>query len=91
MIREGGATPQERIGFAFKLCTAHAPKAAELDVLVRLLDAQLAKFKQNPAAAAKLLGVGESPRPADIDISELAAWTALGNVLLNLDETITKG
>jgi hypothetical protein len=38
-----------------------------------------------------LISVGESPRPADLDVSELAAWTAIGNILLNLDETITKG
>jgi len=35
--------------------------------------------------------VGESPRPSDLDPGELAAWTAIGNILLNLDETITKG
>ena len=39
----------------------------------------------------KLVGVGESQRPAEMDVSELAAWTAVGNVLLNLDEVITKG
>ena len=52
---------------------------------------QLAHYKHQPDAAAKLLGVGEAPRPADLDAAELAAWTAVGNVLLNLDETISKG
>jgi mono/diheme cytochrome c family protein len=91
IMKEGGASESERIAFAFKLCTARAPQPRELDVLTQVFHAQLSKFKQNPQAATKLIGVGESPRPAGLDAGELAAWTALGNVLLNLDETITKG
>ena len=41
-------------------------------------------------AATDLIRIGESPKPADLDPSELAAWTAIGNILLSLDETITK-
>jgi mono/diheme cytochrome c family protein len=91
IMKDGGATTAERIAFGFRLCTGRAPQSSELDVLARIYDAQLAKFKKNPQAAIKLTSVGESPRPADLDAAELAAWTAIGNVLLNLDETITKG
>ncbi len=91
ILQQGGSTTAERLAFAFKLCTARPPRPQELEILTRIFEAQLAKYKQNPAAAIKLTGAGESPRPADMDTSELAAWTALGNVLLNLDETITKG
>jgi len=91
IMQEGGSSVGERIAFAFKLCTARAARPAELEVLARLFDAQLSKFKQDPQAATKLFGIGESPRAADVDAGELAAWTAIGNVLLNLDETITKG
>ncbi len=91
IMKEGGASTADRLAFAFRLCTARPPTAQELDTLMRMFDAQLARFKQDPAAASKLTSVGESPRPADIDVGELAAWTAIGNVLLNLDETITKG
>jgi hypothetical protein len=90
-MKEGGSTPDERIAFAFKLCTARSPETVEADVLRKVYEAQLARFKQDPTAANKLLSVGEAPRPADLDASELAAWTAVSNVLLNLDETITKG
>jgi hypothetical protein len=79
------------MNFAFKLCTSRAPDSQELDVLVQLYQSQLTHYRQNPAAASKLTSVGESPRPAEVDLAELAAWTAIGNVLLNLDETITKG
>ncbi len=90
-MQEGGATTPERIAFAFKLCTARAPVAKELELLGRVFEAQSAHFKQNPQAATKLIAIGEAARPADLDPGELAAWTALGNILLNLDETITKG
>jgi mono/diheme cytochrome c family protein len=91
ILRQGGSTTVERLNFAFRLCTARAPQPRELEILARIFEAQWAKYKQNPAAATKLTSAGESPRPAEMDTSELAAWTALGNVLLNLDETITKG
>ncbi len=90
-IQSGGADTMARLRFAFRLCTARVPSEQELAVLSRILDANLARFRQNPAAATRLISVGESPRPADLDPAELAAWTAIGNLLLNLDETITKG
>ena len=47
--------------------------------------------ERGKTAAQKLVSIGESPRPPGLDVSELAAWTTIGNVLLNLDETISKG
>ena len=55
-----------------------------------LLQARRAEFNRTPGAAAKLLAVGESPRDKRLDPRELAAWTTVANVILNLDETITK-
>ncbi len=91
VIISGGSSPTERLDFAFKLCTARKPEIAEAQVLLAIYEAQLARFKQDPEAAKKLTHVGESAVPAGLDPAELAAWTAVGNVLLNLDETITKG
>jgi len=51
----------------------------------------LATYRADEEAARKLLAVGESEPPATMDSAELAAWTMVGNLLLNLDETITKG
>jgi len=91
VMREGGSSPAERIAYAFKLCTARAPQPAESKLLAQIYESQLARYRQDVEAAKKLTTVGESPVPGDLDVSELAAWTAIGNVLLNLDETITKG
>jgi hypothetical protein len=90
-LKDAGSDATTRLSFAFRLCTARVPSARELSILRRILDENLVKYRRNPAAAAKLISIGESPRPAEIDPAELAAWTAIGNLLLNLDETITKG
>jgi hypothetical protein len=91
ILREGGATPEDRLDFAFRLCTARSPRPEEKRILLGLYERQLIRFRENRAAALRLVSVGESARPADLDVSELAAWTAVGNVLLNLDETVTRG
>jgi hypothetical protein len=77
--------------YAFRLTLARPPRKNELETLERIYQQQLQNFRQDKAAAEALLSVGESPRPTGLDVSELAAWTAIGNILLNLDETITKG
>ena len=59
-------------------------------MLRSLLGEQLASFQRSPRAALELLGVGESNYDKRFDPSELAAWTTVASVILNLDETITK-
>ena len=60
-------------------------------ILKAVYERQRARYEKDKVAALKLVSVGEAPRPAELDVSALAAWTAIGNLLLNLDETITKG
>jgi hypothetical protein len=91
VMKEGGADVASRLRYAFKLTTAHLPTDQEMAVLRRIYDKQLAKYQKDKDAALKLVSVGESKRPPELNVSELAAWTAVGNVLLNLDEVITKG
>ncbi len=91
MIRKGGKTPAERIVFGFRLATSRQPTADEVRIFQKLYDAQAAAYAKNEQAAVKLIGVGESARDASLDARELAAWTMVANVILNLDETVTKG
>ena len=60
-------------------------------MLLDLFEQQLAVYKKDPEAGKKLLGVGEAPRNEKLDVAELAAWTNVASVILNLDEVITKG
>jgi hypothetical protein len=83
------ATVQERIGYAFSLCTSRLPAKAEQAILLKLYQDQLRASRQDAAAVEQLLrGIvgAEGVEPA-----EFAAWFSVATALLNLDETITKG
>ncbi len=90
VLRPAGLELEQRLTQAFRLTLARPPERAELNTLVRTFQEQKAGFARDPKAAQELLGVGESPRPADLDAVELAAMTGVANVLLNLNETITR-
>jgi hypothetical protein len=90
MMTEGGSSPPDRAGFGFRLATARPPEPDELDVLLRTYEAQLADYTADPAAALALLAVGESKRNESLEPAQHAAWTVVANLILNLDETITK-
>jgi hypothetical protein len=90
MIAEGGPTFAERATLGFRLTTARTPTAAESAVLQRVFDSQLKLFQSNKEAAAQLLAYGDAARNQQLDVNELAAYTMVANVLLNLDETVTK-
>ncbi len=90
MILEGGNDPAKRITYAFELATARPPAPNELQILRSLEEKELAEYRHDPASARKLISVGESKPPANIDPVEMAAWTTVASAILNLDETITK-
>jgi hypothetical protein len=90
-LAEGGATTNERIAYALKLCVARDATEQEIGRVAKLLASEQAHFEQDPAAAKKLAESHLGPMPASMNAAELAAWTVVANVLLNLDEVITKG
>ena len=91
LMTDGGKTDADRASYAFRLATARRPQAKELEVLLDVFKASLAKFEADKEAATKLINVGESKPNEKLDASQLAAWTIVANLILNLDETITKG
>ncbi|MEQ8785412.1 MAG: PSD1 and planctomycete cytochrome C domain-containing protein [Pirellulaceae bacterium] len=90
-MREGGETDEERATWAFRLATSRAPDADELKTLLATYHAHLAEYQANEEAARKLLSQGESPRDESLPVAEQAAWTMLCSLILNLNETVTKG
>ena len=82
---------EERLRRGFQRATGRPATAAELAELRGYLAEQRAQFKAHPDGAAKLLATGASPRDTTLDAADHAAWTMVGSLLLNLDETITKG
>ena len=89
-IREGGGDADARLEYTFRLATGRKPDAEEELVLRKKLDEMLADFQGDSDGAGALIGVGASPHDTAIPVSELAAYTAVTNMILNLDEVITK-
>jgi len=83
-------TAEARLAFAWRLATARPITEREATILKRTLDTQLQTYQQNPKAADALLRVGESPRDTTLAAPELAAYTIVASVILNLDEIVTK-
>jgi hypothetical protein len=89
MIRSD-AEPARRLRHGFLLATAREPSRAEITALQHALDRQLILFRADRPAAEQLLAQGESRSDASLDPAELAGYTQLGSILLNLDETVTR-
>jgi hypothetical protein len=88
-LRQPG-TAEERLAWAFQRVTRRPATPAELAVLRPGLERRLKAYAADVPAAKQLLANGQSPAPADLDPAQLAAWTVTANVLLNLDETVTR-
>ena len=84
------ASDRAAVTAAFRRAVTRDPTDSEAQSLLRLLSAERLRFQQDASAADALLSVGEHPVPSDLNRAELAAWTVLGNVLLNLDEALSR-
>jgi hypothetical protein len=91
ILLEGGNDSRQRLAYAFELAVARKPSGDEAKVLLDVLQQELADFRASKASARALLEVGDFKAAANLDLSELAAWTTIASLILNLDETITKG
>jgi len=89
-LTQAGKDPVERVRYAFRMATARFPDSKELRILQDTLSQQLADYRRQDKAATRLLKVGELPTSPNLDPVELAAWTTVASIILNLDETITK-
>jgi hypothetical protein len=90
LMTQGGATPEERVAHLFRLATARPPTGAERQILLAAFERLRQQYQADPSAATKLVGAGDWPRDPKLDVSELAAYTGLASLVLNLDEVISK-
>ncbi|RMG29459.1 MAG: DUF1553 domain-containing protein [Bacteroidetes bacterium] len=90
MIDEGGHDARERLSLGFRLVTSRFPSEEALGLLEDMLQQELANFGQAPGHAEKLLHTGEYPLPDHVGPAELAAYTVVANVLLNMVESVTQ-
>tara|TARA_R110002049_G_scaffold27321_3_gene94443 strand:+ start:90879 stop:94067 length:3189 start_codon:yes stop_codon:yes gene_type:complete len=90
IIREGGASPAKRVRWAWTWATGRPPRSAERDVAIDMLRMFQDRYRQDDESAKALTSYGESDTDDAIEPDQLAAYTMLANLLLNLDETVTK-
>jgi hypothetical protein len=92
-VRQGGQTDEQRLAYAFRRVLSRAPTIAERAELLGFYRQQKARFTSgelNPWNLAVNDPEKPNPLPRGVTMDEVAAWTAVSRVLLNLDEAITK-
>jgi hypothetical protein len=89
-IKEGGGSPEDRAAWMLHRCLLRAPSTQDVADLVTVYRAQKETYTKDPEAAKKAVTFGDLPPDASIETPELAAWTIVANVVLNLDEFVTK-
>jgi len=90
MMKEGGEVSGDRITFGFRLLNGRPPGPRELAVIAMAFEKFLDAYWKDGAAAKELLGTGEAARDPELDPRELAAYTAIANLVLNTDEAVTR-
>jgi hypothetical protein len=90
MIKEGGPSPEGRLNVAFERTLSRPPSKQESKILTASLQRRLAHYRQNLAAAKKLISDGDAKNDTGIAPAELAAYTVVASTILNMDETLTK-
>jgi hypothetical protein len=90
ILDEGGDKDPARIVWAWRQAMGRAPRDQELAIATALLAKHRAELAADPESAELLLHVGQAPIANDVDRRELAAWTSVARLILNLHETITR-
>lgn len=90
-LQQGGASTEQQIMFAYRRAAGVTPTSGILAVLQEAYTEELERFRADSEAAAKFLSIGESQRDENLDAATHAALTAVCSMILNLDETLTRG
>jgi hypothetical protein len=91
IVKEGGSNPEDRVRFGLQLALARPPRDEQVNALLALYRDALSRYQADPKAAQTLATDPLGPLPDGLDPVEMAAWTTVANVLLNLDGVLTKG
>lgn len=90
-FREGGSSADHRMSFMFRLSTGRLPTAAEMGVLRKTYARMLSEYQADGKGASAFIAIGSSAVDPGIPAAELAATAAVANMILNMDEVVTKG
>jgi len=84
-------TDAQRLRFACMATLGRPPAPQESEILLEMLERRRKDYATNETEVEGLLGVGESETPTSLSRTEVAAWTVIARLLMNLSETITRG
>lgn len=90
-LTSGGTSLEQQIEFAFRRTTGVRPTSGVHSILAEAFHEELARFKTDAEAATKFLSIGEAKRNESLDAATHAALTVVTSMILNLDETLTRG
>jgi len=90
IIKEGGSDPAERLNWAYLAALSRKPMPREATILLELYRKHLEEYSRDTVAAGKLVSIGQAPVSKDLNVSDLAAWTSVARVIINLSESITR-
>ena len=90
IIQEGGESVAERINWAYQWTLSRMPQPKELEIMTSLYEKHQAEYTADLDAANALVATGETPVAEGFKPDELAAWTSVARVILNLHETIMR-
>lgn len=90
-ILNAQAGTEDRLMAMFRTALGRYPDARETRIIEQTLAKHLTSFRAQPEEAQKAISYGESKPDEKLDPTELAAWTMVANLVLNLDEIVTKG
>ena len=91
IIIKGGKDDISRINYGFKIVLSRDATEEELSVIKNVLKNQITSFGSDKEKAKKFLSVGEFKRDESLDLVEHASWSVIAQILLNMDETLTRG
>ena len=91
IVAEGGSSIEDRVKYGLKLALGRPPADEQVKSLTTLFQNERIHFAADPKAALELATDPLGPLPKGLDPVDLAAWTTVANILLNLDAVLTKG
>lgn len=89
-LMKQGRGPDDRLALAFRAATGRQPNPQERSILLQGFERTLNQYRNDKKAALELVAAGEYPRDSTLDAVELAAYTGMANMILNLDEVVSK-
>ena len=89
-LRDGSVKPQDRIESVFQQCLSRKPTPLELKAIEGAVQQFRSRFNENTADAKRLIAIGEKPFDATLPPEELATFTLVANLILNLDELVNR-